>query len=52
MLIDVMYELPSMKDVTKCVIEPDTVTKDQWPILLDAEGNRLDTKLPPKRQAA
>jgi ATP-dependent Clp protease ATP-binding subunit ClpX len=52
LLIDVMYELPSMQGVKKCIIEEATVTKNQWPKLLDDGGKRMDTKLPPHRQTA
>lgn len=52
LLIDVMYELPSMKNVKQCIIEGDTVTNSQWPKILDEGGKRLDTKLPPHRQTA
>jgi ATP-dependent Clp protease ATP-binding subunit ClpX len=52
MLIDVMYELPSMKDAKQCIVEGETVTDGIWPKLLDENGNRLDDKLPPKRATA
>ena len=52
LLIDVMYELPSMQGVKKCIIEEATVIKNQWPKLLDDGGKRMDTKLPPHRQTA
>jgi ATP-dependent Clp protease ATP-binding subunit ClpX len=46
LLVDVMYELPSMEGVAKCIISGDTVTENQWPILLDEHGNRIDHELP------
>jgi len=46
LLVDVMYELPSMDNVTKCVITRETVTENQWPILMDEKGKRLDGDLP------
>ncbi|MCZ6606738.1 MAG: ATP-dependent Clp protease ATP-binding subunit ClpX [Alphaproteobacteria bacterium] len=52
LLIDVMYELPSMTGVKKCVVGSDTVTEGTWPVILDADGNRMDGKLPPKRATA
>jgi ATP-dependent Clp protease ATP-binding subunit ClpX len=52
MLIDVMYELPSMKEVKKCIIVPETLTEGQWPQLMDEAGNRIDEKLPPRVKAA
>ncbi|MEX0762035.1 MAG: ATP-dependent Clp protease ATP-binding subunit ClpX [Dehalococcoidia bacterium] len=52
MLIDVMYELPSLKECTKCIVEAETITEGRWPILLDANGKRLDKRLPVTRSAA
>ena len=46
LLVDVMYELPSMEGVTKCIISKEAVTDNAWPQLLDADGNRLDGDLP------
>ncbi|MQG87270.1 MAG: ATP-dependent Clp protease ATP-binding subunit ClpX [SAR202 cluster bacterium] len=46
LLVDVMYELPSMDGVTKCVITEEAVTDNAWPKIFDAEGNRLDSNLP------
>ncbi len=46
LLVDVMYELPSMDGVTKCVISEEAVTDNAWPKIFDAEGNRLDSNLP------
>src|SRR5690606_33513621 len=37
LLIDVMYELPSMKEVKKCVIEAETVSEKRWPRLIDGD---------------
>jgi ATP-dependent Clp protease ATP-binding subunit ClpX len=52
LLIDVMYELPSMKDIKKCLVDGETVTKGTWPKLFDEDGKRMDTALPPKRATA
>ena len=52
LLVDVMYELPSMEGVAKCIIGEDTVTDNIWPILLDEDGNRIDHKLPESKQTA
>ena len=46
LLVDVMYELPSMEGVAKCVISEATVTDNVWPQLFDECGNRLDQNLP------
>ncbi len=52
LLVDVMYELPSMEGVAKCIISADTVTDNVWPILLDEDGNRVDGKLPDNKHTA
>ena len=46
LLVDVMYELPSMEGVAKCVISEATVTDNVWPQLFDECGHRLDQNLP------
>ncbi|MBC8453212.1 MAG: ATP-dependent Clp protease ATP-binding subunit ClpX, partial [Chloroflexi bacterium] len=46
LLVDVMYELPSMEGVAKCIISEATVTENAWPLLLDENGNRVDGDLP------
>ena len=46
LLVDVMYELPSMEGVAKCIIRAETVTDNHWPLLLDEDEKRLDHKLP------
>ncbi len=33
-MLDVMYEIPSQKDITDCLINEDTITKREKPILL------------------
>jgi ATP-dependent Clp protease ATP-binding subunit ClpX len=52
LLVDVMYELPSMEGVAKCIIGVDTVTDNNWPILLDEDGNRIDGDLPDNKHTA
>jgi len=52
LLVDVMYELPSMEGVAKCIISEETVTQNAWPVLLDEEGNRLDGNLPDSKHKA
>ncbi len=37
-LLDVMYEIPSMPDVRKCVINADTIRERKRPLLLTASG--------------
>jgi len=36
-MLDIMYELPNMKDVEKCVITKDVVDKGKEPIYIKAE---------------
>jgi ATP-dependent Clp protease ATP-binding subunit ClpX len=51
-LLDVMYELPSLKNVKKCVVEKATITDYRWPLLLDGHGSRIDSALPASRKNA
>ncbi len=45
-LLDVMYELPSMEGVKKCVIDGETV-RDRAPVvLLDGNGKKVPTPIP------
>jgi len=39
-MLDVMYEIPSRKDVTKCVVTKDVVLKREDPLLVTAERNK------------
>jgi ATP-dependent Clp protease ATP-binding subunit ClpX len=41
-LLDVMFELPSRTDVTKCVITKETITKGQKPTLVTSAGAMAD----------
>jgi ATP-dependent Clp protease ATP-binding subunit ClpX len=41
-LLDVMFELPSRRDVTKCVITKETISRGLKPTLLTSAGNDLD----------
>jgi ATP-dependent Clp protease ATP-binding subunit ClpX len=36
-MLDIMYELPNRKDVSKCVITKDVVEKSEEPIFIKAE---------------
>jgi ATP-dependent Clp protease ATP-binding subunit ClpX len=42
-LLDVMFELPSRTDVSKCVITKETITKGQRPTLVTSAGADADT---------
>jgi ATP-dependent Clp protease ATP-binding subunit ClpX len=41
-LLDVMFELPSRKDVSKCVITKETIEKGLRPTLVTSAGRELD----------
>jgi ATP-dependent Clp protease ATP-binding subunit ClpX len=41
-LLDVMFELPSRKDVSKCVITKETIARGNRPTLLTEGGSYLD----------
>ena len=41
-LLDVMYELPSMKKVASCVVDADTIVQRKPPMLLTATGQRME----------
>jgi len=51
-LLDVMYEMPSLEGVMKCIVDADTILEHRWPVLLDADGERLEGVLPADRTAA
>ena len=40
-LLDVMYELPSLKEVTRCMIDADCIIGEAAPILLTASSHRI-----------
>lgn len=50
-LLDIMYEIPSMDAVEKCIIDAPTVTDGEPPVLLDGDGSRVDFEMP-ERPAA
>jgi ATP-dependent Clp protease ATP-binding subunit ClpX len=52
LLVDVMYELPSMEGVAKCIISEATATENAWPQLLDENGKRMDKDLPEDKHKA
>ena len=45
-LLDVMFELPSRKDVSKCVITKETILKGQKPTLVTSSAGTVDDELP------
>lgn len=45
-LMDVMYELPSMGNVRKCIINAGSITTHHPPVLLDGEGKQVPADFP------
>ena len=41
-MLDIMYELPSLDEVTECIITKDSVLKKSSPILYREDGTQLD----------
>ena len=50
-LLDVMYELPSLKQVQRCVVDADTIMGQAPPLLSTASGQRVALPLESKRFA-
>ena len=50
-LLDVMYELPSLKQVQRCIVDADTIRGQAPPVLLTASGQRLALPVESKRLA-
>ena len=50
-LLDVMFELPSRKDVSKCVITKETISKGMRPTLVTSAGSELDDETPAAESA-
>ncbi|MGK2965551.1 MAG: ATP-dependent Clp protease ATP-binding subunit ClpX [Tepidiformaceae bacterium] len=46
-LMEVMYDIPSRGDVRKCLVNADTITKRQRPLLLTRGGQTVDTNVAP-----
>ena len=44
-LLDVMYELPSLKGVDRCVVDAEAITGKEPPFLLTASSQRIDLPL-------
>ncbi|QKS71886.1 ATP-dependent protease ATP-binding subunit ClpX [Paenalkalicoccus suaedae] len=51
MMLDVMYELPSRDDISKCIITDETVRDKKRPMLLDEQGEEIIDKEEPKESA-
>ena len=50
-LIDVMYELPSLSEVQKCIVDAGAITGQEPPLLLTASGGPVELPLELKRSA-
>ena len=50
-LLDVMYELPSLKGVERCIVDGDTIREHRLPVLLEASGQRMEPPIEVKRSA-
>ena len=50
-LLDVMYELPSLKRVARCIVDADTITGQRPPLLLKASGQPAELPRELKRPA-
>jgi ATP-dependent Clp protease ATP-binding subunit ClpX len=48
----VMFELPSRKDVSKCVITKETISRGLKPTLVTSGAGALDDELAPARAVA
>lgn len=42
-LMDVMYALPSCPDASRCVVTKDTIVNGAQPVVIDAQGNSINT---------
>ena len=50
-LLEVMYELPSLKGVERCVVDADTIRRQVPPTLLTASGDLVELPMELKRSA-
>ena len=50
-LLDLMYDLPSMKKVVKCIVDSDVIARRRLPLLLDSDGRSLDEGLKQEKTA-
>src|SRR5690606_12787304 len=41
-MLEVMFDLPSREDITKCIITEETVTENKSPKLLREDGTEVD----------
>ena len=50
-LLDVMYELPSLKGVQRCIVDGDTIRGHEPPLLMTASGQTVELPFSYKRSA-
>lgn len=50
-LLDIMYELPSRTDVSKCVITKDTIIKKTSPVLYDKSNKLINIEIKSEESA-
>ena len=50
-LLDVMFELPSRKDVSKCVITKETIQRNLRPTLVTSAGHAVESEEPEEQSA-
>ena len=51
-LMDVMYDLPSLKEVVRCVVDRDSIEGKVLPSLFDESGGKVDLPLHPIQKSA
>ena len=51
-LLDVMYELPSLKDVVRCIVDRDAIENSGTPALVTKSGESFTIPLPPAQKLA
>jgi ATP-dependent Clp protease ATP-binding subunit ClpX len=43
-MLDVMYDIPSRQDITKCVVTKETITQKEPPVLVTSENRNKKKK--------
>ena len=43
-MLDVMFDMPSREDITRCVVNKEVITKRQEPLLITAEKKKKKRK--------
>jgi ATP-dependent Clp protease ATP-binding subunit ClpX len=51
-LLDVMYDLPSLSDVTRCIVDREAIAGVCPPTLLTADGSAVDLPTAPALKSA